>query len=119
VDLEATIPLNPLKAQTATRESGATTVHALETSLETADKTQILPHMLIDADSRPIDTLSLSGTAAEQRSDAPQAKIRVPGYRATRALAQGGMASIFVAQRKSDRLQVALKILQLQETKNH
>jgi hypothetical protein len=76
VDLEATIPLNPLKAQTATRESGATTVHALETSLETADKTQILPHMLIDADSRPSDTLSLSGTAAEQRSDAPQAKIR-------------------------------------------
>ncbi|MGH8602768.1 MAG: hypothetical protein ACREXR_08360, partial [Gammaproteobacteria bacterium] len=116
VDLEATIPLNPLKAQT---RLGAATVQALEISLESADKTQILPHMFIDADNRPsIDTLSLSGSVVTQRSDLERARIKVPGYRVTRALAQGGMASIFVAQRKNDGLQVALKILHLQETKN-
>ncbi len=119
VDLEATVTLNPLKAQTTTQQLGAATVPTLETSLESADRTQILPHMFIDADNRsPIDTLSVSGSAVTQRSDIERARIKIPGYRVTRALAQGGMASIFVAQRKSDGLQVALKILHLQENKN-
>ncbi|MGH8660051.1 MAG: protein kinase domain-containing protein, partial [Gammaproteobacteria bacterium] len=118
VDLEATIPLNPLKAQ-MTAQLGAASVQALEPSLELAERTQILPHMFIDGDNRPsIDTLSLSGSAVVQRPDTEGARIKVPGYRVTRALAQGGMASIFVAQRKNDGLQVALKILHLQETKN-
>ncbi|MGH8578712.1 MAG: protein kinase domain-containing protein [Gammaproteobacteria bacterium] len=115
VDLEATIPLNPLKAQ-MTAQLGAATVQALETNL---DKTQILPHMFIDADNRPsIDTLCASGSVVAQGSDTERARIKIPGYGVTRALAQGGMASIFVAQRKNDGLQVALKILHLQETKN-
>ncbi|MGH6635818.1 MAG: protein kinase domain-containing protein [Gammaproteobacteria bacterium] len=119
IDLEATIPLDPLKAQTTPQPLGAATVRALEASLESADKTQILPHMFIDADKHPsIDASSLSGGVVAQRSDTERANIKVPGYRVTRALAQGGMASIFLAQRKNDGLQVALKILHLQETKN-
>lgn len=117
-DFEATVTLSPLEVQTTTppQPLGVAAAQALETNL---DRTQILPHTLIDTGNRPsIDTLSTSGSVVAQRPDTELVRIKVPGYRVTRALGQGGMASIFVAQRKSDGLQVALKILHLQETKN-
>jgi DNA-binding response OmpR family regulator/tRNA A-37 threonylcarbamoyl transferase component Bud32 len=75
------------------------------------------------ARARPVPEVARSTTArtphspaAARKTPSVQAPIVIPGYTIIRKIGEGGMASIYLAERDDDKLKVVLKVLSMQSS---
>ncbi len=117
---EKTVVLSPEESERARvlSRQGKEKVDVQKSTIWSKEETTMMGHKTLLFAPETVESMEGTKTSGEQTVHSDKSNPNVPGYKILRKVGEGGMASIFLAERAEDQLQVILKILYIMNDSN-